>query len=415
MTTTTPGAPPAGWRRHSLPRTPMGLKILLHTPGRLAVSVAGITLAVVLMLSQDGFRNALFDSQTAMLRHLDGELVILSRLKYLNYAPEPFASRRLHQARTVAGVRSVAPLYAENARSLWKGRDGSLHPVRVLAFDPDDSVFDFPEVREHLDELKTPDTVMFDERSRDYYGHPQRGVEAELAGRTVVVAGTFPLGTDFLVDGTVLMSDRTFLKFFPGRGQARTPAIPHPERPTLPEPHLDRVEFGVIRLEPGADVRAVQESLRQTLPEDVVVLTKQELVQLELRYWQNNSAIGYIFMLGMFVGFVIGTVICYQVLYSNVSNYLPQFATLKAMGFTDWFLVGVVAQQALFLAALGFVPAVAAAQGLSWVVGRLTGLVMVLTLPQASFILALTVAMCLLSAGIALRRAVAADPAEVFR
>ena len=116
------------------------------------------------------------------------------------------------------------------------------------------------------------------------------------------------------------MSDRNFLKFFPDPGSSA--------------PTLDRVEVGIIRLDPGADLDTVQQALQRALGEDVVVLTKQELLKMELAYWQNNSAIGYIFNLGMIVGFIIGTVICYQMLYSNVSNYLPQFATLKAMGFT---------------------------------------------------------------------------------
>jgi putative ABC transport system permease protein len=378
------------------------LKILIHTPGRLAVSVGGIMLAVVLMLSQDGFRNALFDSQTHLIRRLNGELFIVGQLKYLIYVPEPFASRRIHQARGVQGVQSVRPLYVENVRSVWKNpHNGSRRAVRVLAFDPDEPVFDFPELPDHAEVLKDPDKVLFDRNSRDFFGRPETSSRAELAGRRVEVVGTFALGTDFLADGSVIMSDRNFLRFFPGRGSDAS--------------RLDTVEIGIIRLEPGADPRTVQRRLRDVLQDDVVVLTRQELLDRELDYWHNNTAIGYVFTLGMVVGFVIGTMICYQILYTNVSNYLPQFATLKAMGFTRRFLVGVVLQQGVFLALLGFVPAVGVVGVLFWAVARATGLLLDMTPLQVVFILALTVAMCLLSGGMAVRRVLIADPAEVFR
>jgi putative ABC transport system permease protein len=197
------------------------------------------------------------------------------------------------------------------------------------------------------------------------------------------------------------MGANNFLRFFPD------PATPG---------HLSQVEIGVVRVASGADVRAVQQELQRRLgQEDVRVLTKGELIDLEQHYWATSTAIGYIFPLGMGVGLVIGVLICFQVLYSNVSSYLPQFATLKAMGFTDRFLVGVVLQQALFLALLGFVPAAA----LSWVLFRLisgaTGLLMYLNVWRLAFVLFLTVVMCMVAGVFAVRDVLKTDPAEVFR
>lgn len=385
-----------------LPRMPLALRILIHNPSRLAVSVAGILLAVILMFSQLGFRNGMFDSQVELIRRLNGDLFLVSRLKYLTYVPDPFASRRLAQARACPGVRTVHPLYIEVNRSLWRNpHDGSTRPLRVLAFDVDEPVFDMPEVNAHAEALRRPDTVMFDAAARDYYGRPRTGTRTELARREVTVVGTFRLGTDFLNDGNAIMSDRNFLKFFPDRAS--------------PSPHLNQVMVAVIRLEPGADLATVQADLKESLPDDVTVLSKKEFAELETRYWRDSTAIGYIFSMGLAVGFFIGLVICYQVLYSNVSSYLPQFATLKAMGFTDRFLVGIVLQQGLYLSLLAFVPGVAAAQVLFWIVGRLTGLLMFLTPGRVVYILGLSVLMCMISGAIAVRRILTADPAEVFR
>ena len=385
-----------------LPRMPLALRILIHNPSRLAVSVAGILLAVILMFSQLGFRYGMFDSQVELIRRLDGDLFLVSRLKYLTFVPDSFTSRRLSQARACPGVQTVSPLYIEVDRALWRNpNDGSTRPLRVLAFNIDEPVFDMPEVNAHAEALRKPNTVLFDAAARDYYGRPRTGTDTELARREVTVVGTFRLGTDFLNDGNVIMSDRNYLKFFPNPGS--------------PSPHLDRVMIAVVRLQAGADRSTVQASLQESLPDDVLVLSKKEFEELETRYWRDSTAIGFIFSMGLAVGFFIGLVICYQVLYSNVSNYLPQFATLKAMGFTDRFLVGIVLQQGLYLSLLAFLPGIAVAQMLYWLVGQLTGLLMFLTPLRVLSVLGLSIVMCMLSGAIAVRRILTADPAEVFR
>jgi putative ABC transport system permease protein len=381
---------------------PLALKILVHAPRRLVVSLAGVVLAVVLMFSQVGFRDAMFDSQTEVIKRLNGDLFIVNRLKRVMHVPGGFTSRRLYQARAVTGVAAVYPLYIESAASIWKDPVARrARPIRVLAFDPLDPVFDFSDRAGGAEALKRPGTVLFDRKSRDYYGQPRVGTQTELAGREVRVVGTFSLGVDFFTDGNVIMSDRDFKAFFPELA--------------VPTPHLEKVEIGVIRLADGANPSDVRAALENALTDEVEVLTKLEFIDREVTYWRDNTAIGYIFGLGMGAGIAIGVVVCYQILYTNVNNYLPQFATLKAMGFTNPYLVGIVLQQAVFVAVLGFVPALVAATGLFRIVGGLSGLVMNLALGRVAEILILTVAMCLFSATFAMWRVLTADPAEVFR
>jgi len=385
----------------TLLRVPLGFRILLHNPRRLLVSIAGVVLACLLMFSQTGFRNAMYDSQTELIRHLDGDLMIVNKVKYLMFAAEPFPRRRLEQAKACPGVVAVYPLYIETQTAEYRNPvDGMSRPIRVLGFNPEDMVLDFPQIREHAEELKLPDKVLFDEGSRDYFGRPHAGTRAELSNRRIEVVGTFWLGTDFLCDGSLIMSDTNYLRFFPDPGATG---------------HLSRVQVGVVRVASNARVRDVQERLRQMLPDDVRVLTKDELVDLEALYWEKSTAIGYIFPLGMMVGLTIGVLICFQVLYSNVASYMPQFATLKAIGFTDRFLVFVVLQQAIFLAVLGFVPSVPAALLLFHVVSGLAGLLMYLTVWRCLVVFFLACVMCMIAGVIAVREVLRADPAEVFR
>src|SRR5262249_8242087 len=154
---------------------------------------------------------------------------------------DPFPSSRLAQARACPGVHTVYPLYVEVDRSLWRNAvDGSTRPIRVLAFNVKEPVFDIPEVNAHAEALKLPATVLVDATAGECDGRRHTGTRTELARREVVVVGTFRLGTDFLNDGNAIMSDRNFLKFFPNRAAS---------------PQLDKVMVAVVRLEPGAGLR----------------------------------------------------------------------------------------------------------------------------------------------------------------
>src|SRR4051794_10149826 len=129
----------------------------------------------------------------------------------------------------------------------------------------------------------------------------------------------------------------------------------------------------------------------------------------------NHTPVGTIFGFGMGMGFVVGVVICYQVLSSDIRAQLAEYATLKAIGYGDSFFRKVVLHEALFLSLLGFAPgfflSLALYDGLAWG----TGLLMNLTPGRAALILSLTVSMCVLSGLVAIRKLLSADPVELFK
>lgn len=382
-------------------RVRLGWLNLAHHKGRLAVSVAGVAAAVLLMLLELGFLNALFDSQVEVIRKLSADLVIVNVLKYSMAANVPFPRRRLAQAMAVDGVAAADPVYVEYEASVWKHpRAPVARGIRVLAFDPDRPVFAGLGVEGMREALRRLDTAAFDGRSKRHYGNPRVGETAELARHAVRVVGVFELGTDFVNDGTVLMSEDNFARFFPHRRSVAG--------------ELESVEIGVVRLVAGADVAAVQRSLRAALPADVLVLTRTELVDREIAFWRESAPIGYIFGLGAAMGFAIGIMICYQILFTEVTDHLAQFAVLKAIGYTNGYLRWVVVQEALLLSALGFLPGALAGSVLYGWLAAATGLPMRLTAARAGGVLALTLVMTIGSGLFAVRRATATDPAEVF-
>jgi putative ABC transport system permease protein len=383
-------------------------KNLTHRKGRFLASVAGVGFAVLLMFMQLGFWNALLDSMAALIDRFNGELVIVSRAKYAMAVVEPFRRQRLVQALGVPGVRDAYALYLERARALWQDPERAdpdepgRRPIRVVAFGPDKPALRLPGVAECARLLREPSTVLIDVRSRSFFGRREAGIRRELAGRSVRVVGTFSLGTDFTSHGTVLMSEENYARLFP-RGPS-------------PDAALDAVEVGVVRLEAGADPAAVLARLRQSLPDDVKVCTREEFAEQEKAFWKRSTPIGFFFLVGMLFGFAVGVVICYQVLSADVTSHLPEFATLKAIGYRSRALTAIVLEEALLLSLVAFVPALAASalmyRGLAH--PAVTGLPMSLTVPTAALVLSLAAGMCFLSGLLAIRKVQTADPAEVF-
>ena len=373
---------------------------LIRQKFRLCVAVAGVSFAVVLIFMQLGFREALFQSSTRFHGYLDGELFLVSpQFSYL-VNPNPFPRRRVHQARSFPGVDAASPIYLSPA--LWKNPfSGKQRDIFVVGSDPTDDVLAIPGVRAQLDSLRRPDVALFDEASRSEYGavaeelRRGRTVSVEVLNRRITVIGLFEMGTSFGIDGTIITSDLNYLRMFPSRG----PGLVH---------------IGVIQLDRDADPIAVRDAMRSFFPNDVLVLTKDEFVSREQDYWETSTPIGYVFTFGVVMGLVVGGIIVYQILFADVSEHLAEYATLKAMGYSDAYLFSVVFCQAVLLAVLGYGPGFASSIVLYRIAASATRLPLQMNVEVCSFVLALTILMCCVSGGLALRKIRSADPAEIF-
>ncbi|HEY3911830.1 MAG TPA: FtsX-like permease family protein [Stellaceae bacterium] len=365
---------------------------------RLLRSSAGIGFAVLLMLMQLGFEQGFFDSSLQVIRGLDGDMFLQSAHKYQFATQDPIPVAELATARSVPGIASARPLYADWYDLFWTNPyDGKRFLVRALAFIPDQPVFTFPQINAERQRLNAPGSVLVDRRSRRFLGMNGAASQSELNGAKVAIVGSFALGPDFGSDGTVLMGDRTFAQLM--RGVAGTPP---------------GMEAGVLKLAAGANPASVQTALAKALPPTTTVLTKAQLIAFEHAYQADVSSAGPIFAIGTIVGFVVGMLISYQITYADVADQLPQYATLKAIGYPTRYLLRVVLGQAGLNALAGWVPAWLLSIVLYHVVGEVALLPLRMTLEITAVSFGLTLGMCLISAVIAVRRVVAADPAEVF-
>ncbi len=383
-------------------RTPLGWLQLTRQKGRLLVAVSGVAFADLLMLMQLGFQSALFNSATRLHDSLRADLVLLSPQALNLQDLSTFTRRRLYQAMDVPGVATAEGIY--NSLVTWKNPQTNRNTqVMIIGFNPDKPAFDLPEVNQNIDAIKLPDTILFDEATRGQYDQAianiKQGqiVKTEIKGRTITIADLFKVGASFAADGTLMTSDQNFLRLFPRQDSAS-------------------VNLGLIRLKPGYEPEEVAAKIKYHLAnaDDIKVLTKSEFIQFEKAYWQTNTPIGFIFSLGTMMGFVVGVIIVYQVLSTDVNAHIKEYATFKAMGYRNFFLLSVVFEQAIILALLGFIPGAAISTGLYALTRNATNLPLYMTVARAIQVQVMTIIMCIISGAVATRKVQSADPADMF-
>jgi putative ABC transport system permease protein len=401
-------------------RTPLAWHNLIYNKVRTAIAAAGVTFAVVLVFMQLGFRGSIETTVTRFFEALDFDLMIRSP-KYLHLSnPRTFPRTRLYQAEQASGVASVVPLEIGLAR--WRfpkigsapaesTPEGRTRGILAIGIRPEQPAFTTPEIRQKAALLTDEEFVLIDRKARKEFG-PQNGrqfsdadvgVVTEVSGKEVQIVGHFPLGTGLTADGCILVNTMGFRRLVP---------------PMPP----DEVSFGLVRLEKGADLQAAAADLRRRLGcvlpggrrGDVEVLTRAQAIRYELNRWIGETSIGMIFQLGVAVSLLVGTVIVYQVLSSDVASHIRQYATLKAMGYTNRFLSRVVLGQALGLALLGFVPGLLLSLGLYALTSYLANIPIEMNARRILLVLVLTMGMCTLSGLGALRKVCQADPAALF-
>ncbi|HUY36879.1 MAG TPA: ABC transporter permease DevC [Pirellulales bacterium] len=400
-------------------KTPLAWLNLLHDKTRASVAVAGVAFAVVLVLMQLGFLGAARRTATQVYEQLDFDLLLVSRQYFYLSKAGTFPRARLYQALSAQGVAGAKPLYVgfnywlngkQNVRPDRERNDDKLYRrgIFVIGLRPENEIFRLGKVREQLPLLQQPGHVLMDTFSRKkFFGAEwEHNDDLEIGGRHIKVVGTFAMGTGFGADGDVIVSDQTFGELFPDRSE-------------------HEVSLGLLKLAPGAKADEVAARLEQALLPDVRVLTRDQITKREQDYWVERTSVGVIFKLGVLVGFIVGTAIVYQVLSSDIANHMPEYATLKAMGYGPRYLAGVVLQQAWILSLVGFVP--------GWIISKLlydltrnglkipllldidgTHLPMVLDWPLTWQVALMSVAMCSLSGLAALRKVNSADPADLF-
>jgi putative ABC transport system permease protein len=392
----------------------LALSSLLHQPGRTAVSVIGTGCAVVLVFMQLGFLGSVENTATLLYGKLRFDVIITSG-EYIDLSRAGTLSRdTLARAAGVGGVADVQPLSVGTA--YWK--NPTADPVKgrrrwaitVLGIPPGDldRVFRPPGkdgIFATADEqaakqvaLGRLDEVLFDERSRPDFGDPAAmppGTRTELNGQAVTLAGYFRAGTGFSYTGLLLTNERTFADHV-----GRSP---------------ERVSFGLVTAADGERPEELKRRLQATLAgEPVRVFTRAELEQQERDYWIGRTALGQFFYFGVLLALTVGGIFIYQMMVADIKKHLPEYATLKAMGYKFGYLFRVVVWQSVYLSVAGYALGLVGALGLYELTKVAARLPIGMTVERVGIVFALTVGMCVLSGLLAVRKVRTADPADLF-
>jgi putative ABC transport system permease protein len=375
-------------------RFSLAWRILTYDKGRTALAVAGVFMAILLVFVQLGFFIAVPQGGMLLYDRTRFDLLIASTGYEYQVQPGAFPLSQLDRARTAPEVALAAPLYFGEAK--WRsGEDGKAPDVFVIGLDPRYPIFTSEDINRQLAILDRADTALVDSMTRPMFGPLTTGRVVDIAGDKMKIGGDYVLGTGFMGLGVILVSTQNFVRLFPFR-------------------KLGQVNLGLIQLKEGIDPDHAAASLRLLLGGDIQIFTRPELEAHETAYWTTRTSVGLLFGSGLMVSFIVGIMVVYQILATQVSRQLPQFATLKAVGYGDRFLNGTVITMALLIVLAGFFPALVAALGIYEVIREETLLPVEMSGPRIAVVFAATLAMAAASALLSMSSLRRADPADLF-
>ena len=372
---------------------------LVHDRSKLIAATLGVLFACVLVFMQLGFKDSLETSAASAPMKMKGDIFLMHKQTEAMWRPVQFNRSILMRALGNPNVESVAPMYISLGQ--FKNIDTrSKRTLMVYGFNPDANLMHIPDVINQREKLKIKDNVLFDRASRPEFGAVEQQIAekrdiTELNDYKIRLVGTFLMGTSFGADGNVITSDLNFLRIFRGRSP-------------------DQIDLGFIKLHDPAKTPEVIENIRSLVGQEVLVLSYQELIAYEQSYWNNTAPVGFIFGMGVVMGLIVGMVIVYQILFTDITNNLAQYATLKAMGYTQGYLTKVVFSSAAFLAVLGFIPGLGVSLLLYDIAEK--NIYIPFPMPPSKIItvFCFILTMCFGAGTLAIRKLKAANPADMF-
>jgi putative ABC transport system permease protein len=375
-------------------RVPLAWRILTYDKRRTALALIGIFMAILLVFVELGFFYAVPRGGLLLYDNMRFDLLLTSNQYEYQAQPGAFPLSQLERARSSPDVAEATPIYFGFAK--WKSGERDLWPdVFMIGFDPASHIFIPDSINQQAAVLDRVDTVLVDGSTRPIFGPLGAGRVVEIDDRKVTIGGRYVLGTGFMGLGVALTSPANFARLFPQRGAAI-------------------VNLGAIRLKAGVDPSRAAGELQKLAGAGTRIFTRQELDAQETAYWTTRTSVGIIFGSGLLISLVVGIMIVYQIVSTQVGRQLPQFATLKAIGYRDRSLAATVSAMSLLIVIAGFIPALAAALGLYSLIRQETLLPVMMSEMRLLAVFVAALGMAVISALLSVWVLRRADPADVF-
>ena len=375
-------------------KVPLAWRILTYDKRRTALALIGVFMAILLVFVELGFFYAVPRGGLLLYDNMRFDLLLSSDQYEYQAQPGVFPLSQLERVQSSPDVAEATPIYFGSAK--WKSGEEDLWPdVFMIGFDPASHIFIPESINRQTAVLDQVDTVLVDSSTRPIFGPLGRGRVVEIDDRKVTIGGQYVLGTGFMGLGVTLTSTANFARLFPQRGSAI-------------------VNLGAIRLKAGVDPGRAAGDLEKLAGAGARIFMRQELDAHETAYWTTRTSVGIIFGSGLLISLVVGIMIVYQIVSTQVGRQLPQFATLKAIGYRDRSLAATVGAMSLLIVIAGFIPALAAALGLYSLIRQETLLPVMMSEMRALAVFAAALGMAVISALLSVWVLRRADPADVF-
>jgi DevC protein len=375
-------------------KVPLAWRILTYDKRRTALALIGIFMAILLVFVELGFFYAVPRGGLLLYDNMQFDLLLASDHYEYQAQPGAFPLSQLEKVRSSPDVAKATPLYFGVAK--WKSGEGGMWPdLFMIGYDPASQVFIPDSINRQTAVLDRVDTVLIDSSTRPIFGPLNTGRVVQIDDRKMTIGGQYALGTGFMGLGVALASTANFSRLFPQRGT------------TI-------VNLGAIRLKAGVDPDRAAGNLQKLAGSGTRIFTRQQLDAHETAYWTTRTSVGIIFGSGLLISFVVGIMIVYQIVSTQGGRQLPQFATLKAIGYRDRALTATVSAMSLLIVIAGFIPALAAAMGLYLVIRQKTLLPVMMSEMRLLAVFAAALGMALISALLSVWVLRRADPADVF-
>jgi len=381
-------------------RLPIGWLQLTHNRGRLVAAVAGVAFANLLVFVQLGIMAGLNNSILASYDLFKADIMISAKDANTLTEGNNIPRQMVFRAMSVNSVAAATPIYIANMD--WERTDGSRINFQIIGVDVDATDFIEPSIADKLSDLRVPNTVLMDTKTRFLDGEnfaglsPQNPFQFELNGNTISAIDTIGVGGGFNADGVLFTSDQTFLSIFEGRSSS------------APNHVLVNVQNNV------KTANAVNQILSVIPKEEARVRSLEDAAIQDQVYQTTERPTGLIFGFGVIMGIIVGVVIVYQILSTDVADHMREYATFKAMGYPQTFFLGIVFEQAFILAILGFIPGFLLSWGIHLFLVSATGLPIFMEFSRSVSVMLGTILACAISGAIATRRLNSADPADLF-
>lgn len=379
---------------------------LMHQKLQTAVTILGIAFTTALLFMQIGFRNGLLESSTQLPASFQSDIVIISNSSISFLVAVPFSERRLAQVLAFEEVEAITPIYV-TMTSVKRLDEQSqfMASIQVIGLPLTENVVELPGLGENLKKLKGDDLFLLDGRSRselanlidEVKNHGRTSTEIMTAGferRKINVVGLFEMGASAFYNGNLITSESNFLKTF-GLGQGEIVA-------------------GLVHIKPGVDIPNLVTRIQEYLPEDMKVMSKKDLIKEDKIYIESSSPMGIVFSFAMIFSIIIGVVILYQVLYQNISRFTKEYATLKAIGYSQRFLVEIVLEQVFVFAVLGYIPGLTVSFFVYNALSEVTKMKFLMSFNIAFFVFFIVCLICGVSGIIATNKLKDANPVDIF-